>query len=546
MILRADARNIPLRDGCVQTVVTSPPYFGLRDYGVAGQIGLERTLDDYIRSMRDVFAELWRVCRDDATVWLNIGDSYAGSCKGQGGVLNSPKQRSNPGSYFGAPTKLDYEIAGLKPKDLMGVPWRVAFALQADGWYLRSDIIWAKPNPMPESMTDRPTRSHEYIFLLSKRERYFYDADAIREPYEQSSIDRLDYPFTGGNKGGQNGSGRNWAVGQFDGGKRKVEFTHSGRNKRSVWTVNSEPSSSGVAAYDTGRIASPDCPVHGHPAYRLRAPQYGEQSTVSESRRNPGIGSDRELGPLFAASASNEGRLGQGEGEFSASDRSNGTHKTADSSAPDETSADKSASGIEYKEPARRSAAKSARKRENKSAVDYGEGARVLDPSAETLAHSVDSSCTCQYTGMVAKSIEHFAQFPQKLIEPCILAGTSEKGCCAECGAPRVRMIERVEGEPESYHGSTFTKGKTGINGNGRVGESPRGSSQTTGWRPSCSHDAPSVPCIVLDPFLGSGTVGKVAERFGRRWVGLELSAAYIQIAEKRTAQMGMQFGSRA
>ena len=188
MIIQADARNIPLRDGCVQTVVTSPPYWGLRDYGVSGQIGLEPTPEDYVATMVAVFREVRRVLRDDGTVWLNLGDSYAvrrywrrSEAVRQIGSRRRIAARISTRQAFRAEWRRHEVLAGLKPKDLCGIPWRVAFALQADGWYLRSDIIWAKPNPMPESVTDRPTRSHEYIFLLSKSERYFYDADAIRE-----------------------------------------------------------------------------------------------------------------------------------------------------------------------------------------------------------------------------------------------------------------------------------------------------------------------------------------------------------------------------
>ena len=167
----------------VQTIVTSPPYFGLRDYGVDGQLGLEEAPDEYISAMVDVFRAAREVLRDDGTLWLNIGDSYAGSWEAQGkrespeslsrnSIKNHPKRAANTGSI---------RSAGMKPKDLMGIPWMLAFALRADGWYLRQDIIWHKPNPMPESVQDRCTKAHEYVFLLSKSDRYFYDAAAISE-----------------------------------------------------------------------------------------------------------------------------------------------------------------------------------------------------------------------------------------------------------------------------------------------------------------------------------------------------------------------------
>src|SRR5438552_1843850 len=166
-----------LPDQSVQMCVTSPPYWSLRDYGVAGQIGLEPTLEDYIAKMVQIFAEVRRLLQDDGTLWLNLGDSYTSG--------NRSTYRSGASDNKGHVIQNDMPRpaipAQLKPKDLCGIPWRVAFALQNDGWYLRSEIIWHKPNPMPESVMDRPTRSHEYIFLLSKSERYFYDGHAIRE-----------------------------------------------------------------------------------------------------------------------------------------------------------------------------------------------------------------------------------------------------------------------------------------------------------------------------------------------------------------------------
>ena len=172
-----------LADGAARCVVTSPPYWGLRDYGVAGQLGLERTPEEYTVRMVEVFREVRRVLASDGTLWLNLGDSY-----------NAYNGGSGPGSNLDGPgaarnlqrpalsTGYGLRCSGLKPKDLVGIPWRVAFALQTDGWWLRSDIIWSKPNPMPESVTDRPTKAHEYLFLLTKSGRYFYNAEAIREP----------------------------------------------------------------------------------------------------------------------------------------------------------------------------------------------------------------------------------------------------------------------------------------------------------------------------------------------------------------------------
>src|SRR5262245_19995351 len=160
-LLCGDARQIPLRDGAVQCVVTSPPYWGLRDYGTPGQLGLEPTPEAYIAAMVAVFREVWRVLRDDGTLWLNLGDSYVANASNQ-----VPQTKQHIRSGFAGPNRNG--MTGLKAKDLCGIPWRVAFALQADGWVLRSEIIWSKPNPMPESVTDRPTKAHEQFFLFSK------------------------------------------------------------------------------------------------------------------------------------------------------------------------------------------------------------------------------------------------------------------------------------------------------------------------------------------------------------------------------------------
>lgn len=181
----------------VNCCVTSPPYFRLRNYNVENQIGLEQTPDEYVQKMVEVFREIKRVLKKDGTLWLNLGDSYNGSGKNFGhknGISKICKQASNKGSIGLLPTKVN----GLKPKDLIGIPWRVAFALQNDGWYLRSDIIWYKQNVMPESVQDRPTKAHEYIFLLSKNRKYYYDYESIQEPASYDG--RKDELSKGSNK----------------------------------------------------------------------------------------------------------------------------------------------------------------------------------------------------------------------------------------------------------------------------------------------------------------------------------------------------------
>lgn len=181
-----------MRDESVQCCVTSPPYWGLRDYRTEGQLGLESTPEQYVEHMVTVFREVRRVLRADGTLWLNIGDSYAASGKGWGGgsISEAANQRRRQG------------VPGYKQKDLIGVPWMLAFALRADGWYLRSDIVWSKPNPMPESVTDRPTKSHEYVFLLAKSERYYFDQDSVRVPFTDSTIERITQESIDSQEGG--------------------------------------------------------------------------------------------------------------------------------------------------------------------------------------------------------------------------------------------------------------------------------------------------------------------------------------------------------
>lgn len=354
-----------LPDESVHCCVTSPPYWGLRDYGIDGQLGLEETPDEYVANMVEVFREVKRVLRSDGTLWLNLGDSYASSAKESGG--HNPKQDSNRGSR-----------TGLKPKDLVGIPWRVALALQADGWWLRSDIIWSKTNPMPESVTDRPTCAHEYVFLLTKSERYFYDREAIKEDCvsgdptsPRGSRGVINTPNSGLRK--QDALGKNTYTGFNDRYRPLAK-----RNKRDVWTIPIQP--------------FPDA---------------------------------------------------------------------------------------------------------------------------------------------------HFAVFPEALVEPCILAGTSEKGCCPKCGAPWERITEKKT-VPHPNRWSKTNDGKqTTMNGftqGGNLGVAQV--SSTIGWQPTCSCDTGEViPCTTLDPFGGSGTVAKVSRDFGRDSIYIDLNSEYVQMAMNRVGK---------
>lgn len=227
MIYQGDALTVlkTLPGQSVHCCVTSPPYWGLRDYGVEGQLGLEKSPEEYVSKMVEVFREVRRILRDDGTLWLNLGDSYA---RGRGG---DGLQTANIGSHLAnRPANIP---AGLKPKDLVGIPWRVAFALQQDGWYLRQDIIWHKPNPMPESVRDRCTKSHEYIFLLAKSQKYYFESKAIHEETGKTYTRKAS------------GYTIKETQGCYDGrrglGFATRDIVTSGRNKRSVWTVTTKP-----------------------------------------------------------------------------------------------------------------------------------------------------------------------------------------------------------------------------------------------------------------------------------------------------------------
>lgn len=222
----------------VHTCVTSPPYFGLRDYGVDGQIGLEPTPDEFVAALVEVFREVRRVLRDDGTLWLNLGDSYARTGGTDRKVSKTARVGSTRNTLGQMKDRTQVAPQGLKDKDLIGIPWRVAFALQADGWYLRQDIIWHKPNPMPESVRDRCTKAHEYIFLLSKSPRYYFDADAIKEPAVSGATGRAASFKRGGSKRAQPIPGQAYGTHRPD--RDDVAYNET-RNRRSVWTVSTKP-----------------------------------------------------------------------------------------------------------------------------------------------------------------------------------------------------------------------------------------------------------------------------------------------------------------
>ena len=271
-----------LPSGSVHCCVTSPPYWGLRDYGEDDQLGLESTPEAYVENMVQVFREVKRVLRDDGTLWLNLGDSYMG---GGGGNYNKSGISQAGGQHLtNVRNKRAFiEKTGLKQKDLVGIPWRVAFALQADGWYLRQDIIWHKPNPMPESVTDRCTKAHEYIFLLSKSKKYYFDNEAIKE----------DAVYAGQSRGGSTNRYE-----QNEAGMDNKEYAT--RNKRSVWTVNTKPYKGAHFATYPPDLIEPcilaGCPEEGV----LLDPFLGSGTTLAVGLKHGRNGIGIELNPEYA------------------------------------------------------------------------------------------------------------------------------------------------------------------------------------------------------------------------------------------------------
>ena len=300
----------------VQMCVTSPPYWGLRDYGHPGQLGLEPTPAEYVANMVEVFRLVRELLADDGTCWINLGDSYAADRGGHcmpaetlAGGVNGKSDYDDPlrgrVRHKQAMGSRNAPSIGLKHKDLCGIPWRVAFALQADGWYLRQDIIWAKPNPMPESVTDRCTKSHEYLFLLSKRERYYYDAAAIAEPAISAGESR---------GGGTKVSGNGYAGGALPPQHLAVYGeTPPNRNKRSVWTVATQPYSEAHFATFPPALIEPCILAGSRPGDVVLDPFFGSGTTgqVCERLGRKWLGCELspEYGKLAAKRTAQQGMM---------------------------------------------------------------------------------------------------------------------------------------------------------------------------------------------------------------------------------------------
>jgi DNA modification methylase len=468
-LLTGDCRALlpTLAPGSVHCVVTSPPYWGLRDYGVEGQLGLEATTEEYVARMVEVFRAVRRVLRADGTLWLNMGDCYTTNFFSHDSIRSVPQPM---GDWSKEGHRLAREdrtcrgaadgLGGLKPKDLVGMPWRLAFALQADGWFLRADIIWAKPNPMPESVTDRPTKAHEYIFLLTKSARYFYDADAVREPHDATS------PFWRMHPNGQHAISR---TARLDGTNEAAPNTWlrelspgQGRNLRSVWTIPSAPyPEAHFATFPpalaqrcilAGTSAKGCCRACGAPWVRVisPSPEHAECRATFRMVRYP----------------------------------------------PQEIA--------HYLKTAR---------------MQKGLAAREIDAALGTV--TLYSWYEGRPAGIQIPTAAHYR------ILKSLLGLDDRYDLLLENPALGIREGWKPQDD-------TLRRGLSG------AGDHVATTPETRGWVPACQCDVPPVPCTVLDPFAGSGTVGEVAEQNGRDAILIELSPAYVRLAEARTAQYGL------
>jgi hypothetical protein len=486
-IIEGDCRDTlaTLEAESVQTCVTSPPYFGLRDYGHDGQIGLEPTPDEFVAALVGVFREVRRVLRDDGTIWVNLGDSYG------------------------------------PEKQLLGIPWQFAFAMQSDGWVLRSDVVWQKPNPMPESVTDRPTKSHEFIFLFAKgRERAGRFAHISDEDARWLAL-FVDTEGCIAVKRTREVCGAQVSVA----GTCRPLLERAQAIVGSGCILERAGQNAPMFYWQVSNKAARDLLLRLYPHLIVKKRQaricIHIESMTGRSGEPP---SDRRTVVLDRLWEANKSCNSFGDPDISWVPEPNvfllskGPRYYFDADAIREDGSATSHGGQPIEGgPKQVMLGQQVNGRMGLVAGDAGRNKR-----------SVWTVATQPFPGA------HFATFPPKLIEPCILAGCPERAC-GVCGAPWERIVERDGGHPSTRGEQSWTKGSGTFQRDNRGGLSKlSGASRTVGWEPSCGHDAPAVPGTVLDPFAGAGTTGMVALRHGRSFVGCELSPEYVELARDR------------
>jgi DNA modification methylase len=545
-------RSMPAES--VHMVVTSPPYWGLRDYGSPGQLGLEPTPEAYVESMVAVFREVRRVLRSDGTVWLNLGDSYAGSWGNQGRKPERGTQRPINGEmltpvldgrYPAKESNTGAVPPGLKPKDLVGIPWRVAFALQADGWYLRSEIIWAKSNPMPESVTDRPTKAHEQVFLLTKSARYFFDADAVREGIGEARVVE-----------GSNGHGQTLVLGQDFG--LESESPHANavgvRLASAILERARGQHELGLSALDAqvGQERGQDdagARTVGDPVMRRAAAEASRFADGDVAAKE----FLREVDSLCVA-------LPDGHDLKELRTRCTAAVLVdADGDGPIAIDDAREVGQLQLIHDEKYTAEPTPRSSRERNVGGRSDGFTRMPGGEAEWRDTGQSGRNIRSVWMIPTAPypgSHFATFPQALVEPCIKAGTSERGVCPECGAPWERVVER-EAVPlqATYNGAQVREGNASdprhaARWEGGSGRPSRVETTTTGWRSSCPHVVKdsawehTVPAVILDPFAGSGTVGLVAQRLSRRAVLIDLNADYLGQVMDRNRDIPLGLGA--
>lgn len=572
-----------LPDGSVHCCITSPPYWGLRDYGTAEwdggdpecdhvynhgvqgatgqradrtftaqavyrdtcrkcgarridqQLGLEATPDEFVAKMVEVFREVRRVLRDDGTLWLNLGDSYSSGGRDSYGTFSPDSKQASHAAIKSSPRPGN--PPGLKPKDLCGIPWRVALALQADGWVLRQEIVWSKPNPMPESVTDRCTKAHEQVFLFAKATWSGPEPGRFADMSDSDARVIATAIDTEGNicikRCRREGQQDHYGVQVAMAGTSRAMLEHW----RAIVGYGSLNERQGVNApvfywQVTNRVAR-DLLHRVYPFLIVKRRQARIGMYLQSLLRQGGkVREDRDT--MMSLWERNKACNRFGDPDLSDVPEPKYGRWSGCATYYYDAEAIKEAAdpSTQRSEPVNATMAAGNMTPGNDRRINYEKGRHVVYTRNRRSVWTVP---TAPY------SEAHFATYPPKLIEPMILAGTSAKGCCPQCGAPWERVVER-SGEYGSYHNheNDLVRGQRHEPGRKLVGDDFYVKYQppkTTGWQPTCTCGGEPVPCTVLDPFGGSGTTAAVANLHGRNAILCELNPAYAAMAERRIGQ---------